>query len=160
MRIARELGDRDLRDTHAAAAAYHVDRRRDVRVLGMTLCLHEQTLGFLEPPLLKADERHAFDGTDVTRYEAQHHVPFVERRLQVALIGVNARELIVRIGIVRMALQSAGRDFTRQVELALTSQRLGQRQKDEARRIASQLVAPETDFVSHCRSSPWPSSGA
>ena len=50
-----------------------------------------------------------------------------------------------------MPLESAQRDLERDVELTLPAQRLAELQKDEARRVARQLVAPPPDVVSH-----WP----
>jgi len=43
----------------------------------------------------------------VTRREAEHHVPLVEGILQLAAIDADAREQVVRVRVVRVALEPA-----------------------------------------------------
>ena len=100
-------------------------------------------------PLLKSNERHAFQRTEVSGGESQHDVPFVERALQLVAIDGDARQQVVRIYVMRMPLEAAHSNLEREIELPLPAQCFAEGKKDEARRIARELVAPATNVVSH-----------
>jgi hypothetical protein len=62
---------------------------------------------------LKADESHALPCADVARKQPKHHVPLIKRALKLAAIDRDARQQVVRVGIVRMALQTTQRHLER-----------------------------------------------
>ena len=91
------------------------------------------------------------------RVEPQRHLPLVGRALEIAAVRVDARQHVVRIGDVRMPIESAQRDTHGDVELAGATQRVRERHEDEARRIAREVIAQAANLVSHRRT---PSSSA
>src|SRR5204862_515789 len=76
----------------------------------------EILLRLREPPLLEADEPHALERAEMARHEPQHHVPLVERFLQIAPVHRDARQQIVAVGEVWVPLEAAQRDFEREIE--------------------------------------------
>jgi len=107
-----------------------------------------------EPALLEADEAHSAQGTGMSLGEPKHHIPLVERALELAAVHGDARQQVVPVGEMRMSLESAHRDAQREVELSLPAQRFAERHEDEARRVAGQLVAQSAHIVNHRRGPP------
>ena len=134
----------------AKQPSHHSERRRDRRVAAIVRRGRAQMLLRLgELPLLEEDVPHPLSRADVAGREAEHHVPLVEGVLELAAIHADAREQIVRVRVVRVALESAMRDLEPEVELAGAPQRLAQLHEHEARRIARELVAQPSDLVRH-----------
>ena len=106
------------------------------------------------PSLLKAHVRHSFHRPEVIGREPQYHIPLVERALKLSPIDGDTRQQIMRVGVVRMALEPTCRDAQREIELPLTPQRLAKLQEDETRRVARELIAPTPNLVSHGRAPP------
>src|SRR2546430_3189681 len=126
-------------------------RRRHFGVSALLGGALEVLLGVRRVALLKANERHALERSEVAGRKPQHRIPFVECALQLASIDGNTREQVMRVRVVRMPLEPAHGDLERQIELALPPECLAEREKGEARPVARELVAPATDVVSHGR---------
>jgi hypothetical protein len=106
-------------------------------------------LRFLESPLLKAEEPETLSRTDVGRGDAEDGLPRGRRAIRLSAVDSDTGEQIVRVGVAGVPLDPARRDAQRMVELALAAQRLCERNKDQAARIACELVAQAADLVTH-----------
>src|SRR5690242_3703870 len=109
----------------------------------------EPTLRTLEIPAAEIDEPEPERRLRVCRVETERHFPLVGGALEIPAIGVNAREHIVRVSQVRMAIEPAERHAERDIQLAGSAQRVGEPHEYEARRITRQLIAQAADLVSH-----------
>jgi hypothetical protein len=111
----------------------------------------QATLGALEIAAAELDEAQPQIRLGVGGIEPQRHLPLVGGPLEIPAIRVDARENVVRVRQVRMAIEAAQRHAQRDVQLAGAPQRVRERHEHEARWIAREVIAQAANLVRHPR---------
>ena len=115
-------------------------RLRDSRIIRSDALRRLQMgSGLLHVAHLEIEEGEPLQRAYVVGSDPQRHVPFVERALEVVLVGEDARVQVVRIREMGVALETGESDAMGGVDLPLVTQQLAQLQEHQAVRVPRQL---------------------